>query len=108
MNTNPNIKTVATTKLPLPLWEFVLMMAGLLALNALAIDTMIPALSQIGEFYQTPSENDQQLIIFAYIFGLRVLLACLRKRFLHYWHFVSYKGSLRLAFVSSPHQLCET
>ena len=45
------------------------MMAGLLALNALAIDTMIPALSQIGEFYQTPSENDQQLIIFAYIFG---------------------------------------
>ena len=45
------------------------MMAGLLALNALSIDTMIPALSEIGEFYNTPSENDQQMVIFAYVFG---------------------------------------
>jgi len=45
------------------------MMAGLLALNALSIDTMIPALSEIGEFYKTPSENDQQMVIFAYVFG---------------------------------------
>ena len=51
------------------MWEFIAMMAGLLALNALAIDTMIPALSKIGEYYQTPNENDQQMIIFAYIFG---------------------------------------
>jgi len=69
MSTDPNINTVATTKLPLPLWEFVLMIAGLMALNALAVDTMIPAMSEIGEFYQTPNENDQQMIIFAYIFG---------------------------------------
>ena len=45
------------------------MMASLLALNALSIDTMIPALSMIGEYYQTPNENDQQLVIFAYVFG---------------------------------------
>ena len=69
MSTDPNINTVATTKLPLPLWEFVLMIAGLMALNALAVDTMIPAMSEIGEFYQTPNENDQQMVIFAYIFG---------------------------------------
>ena len=45
------------------------MMAGLLALNALAIDTMLPALSEIGEFYKVPTENDQQMVVFAYIFG---------------------------------------
>jgi len=45
------------------------MMACLLALNALSIDTMIPALGDIGEYYQTPNENDQQLVIFAYVFG---------------------------------------
>lgn len=69
MSIKPNINTVATEKLPVPLWEFIVMMACLLSLNALAIDTMIPALSTIGEYYQTPNENDQQLIIFAYVFG---------------------------------------
>jgi len=49
-------------KLPVPLWEFIAMIASLLALNALSIDTMIPALSMIGEYYQTPNENDQQLV----------------------------------------------
>ena len=56
-------------KLTISKWEFVAMMAGLLALNALAIDTMIPALGQIGTYYQTPNPNDQQKVIFAYIFG---------------------------------------
>jgi len=59
----------AEIKLSIPLWEFVAMMAGLLALNALAIDTMLPALSEIGEFYKVPTENDQQMVVFAYIFG---------------------------------------
>ena len=45
------------------------MMAALLALNALAIDTMLPALQQVGEFYQIQDANDQQLIIFSYILG---------------------------------------
>ena len=45
------------------------MIASFLALNALAIDTMLPALEQIGEFYQVQDANDQQLIIFAFILG---------------------------------------
>jgi len=45
------------------------MMASFLALNALAIDTMLPALEQVGDFYKIQSENDQQLIIFSYILG---------------------------------------
>ncbi|MDA8707917.1 multidrug effflux MFS transporter [Hellea sp.] len=56
-------------KLTIPLWEFVAMMAGLLALNALAIDTMLPALGEIGQFFNVHTENDQQMVVFAYIFG---------------------------------------
>ncbi len=56
-------------KLSIPLWEFVAMMASFLALNALAIDTMLPALEQVGDFYKIQDANDQQLIIFSYILG---------------------------------------
>jgi DHA1 family bicyclomycin/chloramphenicol resistance-like MFS transporter len=56
-------------KLTIPLWEFVAMMASLLALNALAIDTVLPALGQISAQYGLEHANDQQLVIFAYILG---------------------------------------
>lgn len=56
-------------KLPLPLWELVPMVAGLMALNALAIDIMLPALSDIADFYTLANDNDQQLVIFAYVAG---------------------------------------
>jgi len=59
----------ADIKLSIPLWEFVAMMASFLALNALAIDTMLPALEQVGNFYKIENPNDQQLIIFAFILG---------------------------------------
>ncbi len=55
--------------LPMPLWEFVGMMAALMSLNALAIDTMLPALGVIAEYYQLEKANDQQLVLFAYILG---------------------------------------
>ena len=53
----------------MPLWEFVGMVAALMALNALAIDTMLPALGVIAEHYQLEKANDQQLVLFAYILG---------------------------------------
>jgi DHA1 family bicyclomycin/chloramphenicol resistance-like MFS transporter len=56
-------------KLPMPLWELVVMVAGLMALNALAIDIMLPALSDISAHYNLQRENDQQLVIFAYVAG---------------------------------------
>ena len=59
-------------KIDIPLWEFVAMMAMLLALNALAIDTMLPALAEIGQFYEVENANDQQLVIFAYILGFGI------------------------------------
>ena len=45
------------------------MVAALMSLNALAIDIMLPALSNISEFYNLQRDNDQQLVIFAYIAG---------------------------------------
>ena len=49
--------------------EFVVMIAGLMALNALAIDIMLPALDDISASYSLASANDQQLVVYAYIFG---------------------------------------
>lgn len=45
------------------------MMASLIALNAFAIDSMLPALGDIGRHFSVPNENDQQLVVFAYILG---------------------------------------
>lgn len=45
------------------------MIAAMMALNALAIDTMLPALHEIAQSYSLQSENDQQLVIFAYVLG---------------------------------------
>lgn len=45
------------------------MVAALMSLNALAIDIMLPALSNITDFYNLQRDNDQQLVIFAYIAG---------------------------------------
>ncbi len=54
--------------------ELVVMVAGLMALNALAIDIMLPALNQIAHAVGltaegVESDNRQQLIIFSYVLG---------------------------------------
>lgn len=49
--------------------EFVVMIAGLMSLNALAIDIMLPALDDIAAYYALERANDQQLVVYAYIFG---------------------------------------
>ena len=49
--------------------ETVVMLAGLMALNAFAIDAMIPALPAIGESLGVARENDRQLVVLAYMFG---------------------------------------
>ncbi len=45
------------------------LLAGLMALNAFAIDAMIPALPAIGNDLGVTRENDRQLVIVAYMFG---------------------------------------
>jgi DHA1 family bicyclomycin/chloramphenicol resistance-like MFS transporter len=49
--------------------EFVALMAGLMALNALAIDAMVPALPAIGQALHIATENQRQLIVAAYVLG---------------------------------------
>ncbi len=52
------------------------MVAALSALNALAIDVMLPALPDIGRAYQLTTDNDRQLVITAYValFGVAQLV----------------------------------
>ena len=49
--------------------ETIALLAGLMALNAFAIDAMIPALPDIGAHLGVTDENRRQLVIVAYTFG---------------------------------------
>jgi DHA1 family bicyclomycin/chloramphenicol resistance-like MFS transporter len=49
--------------------EMTVMLAGLMALNAFAIDSMIPALPDIGRSLNVAHENDRQLVVIAYFLG---------------------------------------
>ena len=52
--------------------EFVVMMAALMASNALAIDAMLPALPAIGEALAVDEDNRRQLVITVYLIGFGV------------------------------------
>ena len=52
--------------------EFVLLCACLMAMNALSIDPMLPALPDIGRDLHIANPNDRQLIISFYFMGLGV------------------------------------
>ncbi len=49
--------------------ELVAIVAAVMALNALAIDMMLPALGLIGRELGAPADNDRQLIIVVYVLG---------------------------------------
>src|SRR5690606_32554918 len=51
---------------------FIALMAALMALNALAIDVMLPALPYMGEALGVPDENERQYVISAYMLGMGV------------------------------------
>ena len=53
--------------------EFIALMAGLVAINALAIDIMLPGMQEIGEALGEPDENRRQLIVTAYFAGFGVM-----------------------------------
>ncbi|MBS0253017.1 MAG: multidrug effflux MFS transporter [Proteobacteria bacterium] len=52
--------------------EFVCLCASLMAITALAIDIMLPALPAIASSFGVASENDQQLIVVLYMAGFAV------------------------------------
>jgi len=49
--------------------EMTVMLAGLMALNAFAIDAMVPALPAIGQSLNVMRENDRQLVVVSYFIG---------------------------------------
>jgi len=55
--------------LQIPRWEFIALAAALMALNALAIDIMLPGLQEIGASLGVENENHRQYVISAYILG---------------------------------------
>ncbi|MHB2264889.1 multidrug effflux MFS transporter [Aliihoeflea sp. PC F10.4] len=69
-------RTTVAGKLPLGRNELIALAAALMALNALAIDIMLPGLQEIGASLGEPDENRRQLVITAYItgFGLAQLV----------------------------------
>jgi MFS transporter, DHA1 family, multidrug resistance protein len=52
--------------------QFVALIAAIMAVNALAIDTMLPALPQIGDSIGIPTENARQWVVTAYLLGFGV------------------------------------
>ncbi|MGB3455782.1 MAG: multidrug effflux MFS transporter [Litorimonas sp.] len=56
-------------KLTIGVREFVAMMAAIFGLQAFGIDIMLPALEEIGSFYQIENANDQQWIVVAFVLG---------------------------------------
>ena len=64
----------ATAAESLPRWEFISLCAALMAVNALAIDIMLPALQQIGASLGVEDENSRQWVITAYFAGMAFAL----------------------------------
>jgi len=56
-------------RLPIGRGEFIAIAAALMAINALAIDIMLPAMQQIGAALGVEDENQRQLVITAYVVG---------------------------------------
>src|SRR5690606_8385698 len=52
--------------------EFIALVAALMALNALAIDVMLPALPYMGEALGITDENERQYVIVAYMLGFGI------------------------------------
>jgi DHA1 family bicyclomycin/chloramphenicol resistance-like MFS transporter len=66
--------TTVATGLSIPRWEFIALAAALMALNALAIDIMLPGLQEIGASLGVADENARQYVISAYFGGLAFAL----------------------------------
>lgn len=60
--------------LPFPIGgvELIIMAASLMALNALAIDMMLPALGLMSDDFALPAVNDRQWVITSYLYGMAI------------------------------------
>ncbi|WP_230635530.1 multidrug effflux MFS transporter [Sphingomonas sp. Leaf4] len=64
--------TASADRAPLPFGEFVTLIAALMALTALGIDSMLPALPAIGEALGVAEPNSRQFVVTAFLLGFSV------------------------------------
>ncbi|YBV97697.1 multidrug effflux MFS transporter [Phyllobacteriaceae bacterium JZ32] len=69
MTTDLQTKELQEPKMRLGRIEFIALIAALMAINALAIDIMLPGLQEIGASLGVTNENHRQYVISAYLFG---------------------------------------
>jgi DHA1 family bicyclomycin/chloramphenicol resistance-like MFS transporter len=78
MAKQPNIAPIdvaagqSTAASPMSLGEFVTLIALMMSLVALSIDTLLPALDQIGVSLVTTNANDVQLVVSIFFLGLSI------------------------------------
>jgi DHA1 family bicyclomycin/chloramphenicol resistance-like MFS transporter len=64
-----NLAPESTNRAPLRFGEFVALIAAMMALTALGIDAMLPALPAIGDSLDVVEANHRQFVITAYLIG---------------------------------------
>ena len=72
MPTNPDSGLVDQKKFARPGGGFIALIAAIMAINALAVDIMLPALPAMGADLGVASENHAQFVITAYLLGFGV------------------------------------
>ena len=65
----PNLSTESANRAPLRFGEFVTLIASMMALTALGIDSMLPALPAIGDSLGVGEPNHRQFVITAFLLG---------------------------------------
>ncbi len=72
--TTPPIEADAPSQKSAPIskWELVFIISGMMALNALAIDIMLPALPQMQAAFGFEDNNQRQLVVVWYVMGLGI------------------------------------
>lgn len=68
----PHLSTQSANQAPLPFAEFVALIASMMALTALGIDSMLPALPAIGQSLDVLEANHRQYIITTFLLGFAV------------------------------------
>ncbi len=68
----PHLSTQSANQAPLGFAEFVSLVAAMMALTALGIDSMLPALPAIGASLHVDSPNHRQYVITAFLIGFAV------------------------------------
>ncbi|MEQ8179291.1 MAG: multidrug effflux MFS transporter [Amphiplicatus sp.] len=109
MGDGPLDRSVAPT---VPFVELVALVAAVFALNALAIDMMLPALGIIGRELGAANDNDRQLIVSVYLLGNGVaqlffgpLVDRFGRRRVRLWALAGYVAGSVLSIVASSFTL---